>query len=142
MFLYDAATCSHLAARGGDTSAFKRAIELYEAYLSADPAATDRKRVTDIIRVLRDPAARKTERGRFGDLAFRGLAVIETEPPGAEIYLDNDRSKPFAKTPWSGTLTGKHTLSVERTGFHAIHVQADFSPDRLHVMGGVMRRPK
>ena len=58
----------------------------------------------------------------------RGLIVIESEPEGANIYLDSKKKKPLSKTPWNGTLDGEHLIMLEREGYKP--VERRITPDQ------------
>ena len=67
-------------------------------------------------------------------IEIRGLVVIESEPQGADIYLDSRTSKPLSKTPWNGTLTGEHLVIIERQGYKPIERTIRPDPNKLLVM--------
>lgn len=127
---------------------YDKAVDYYSRYLSDDPNATDKDAVQKRIAVLKkeaarlkatppppqtDPNAPKPEVApseavkELGDVKIRGLVVIESDPPGAVIYLDSKKNKPLSKTPWNGTLEGEHTIYIEKKGYKP--VERRFTPD-------------
>ena len=119
-FLFNIGACHE---KLGD---YAKAVELYKKYLAEDPQASDKADIEKRIAVLEkeverlkanppdpnatDPNAPKPapseEVKKLGDVRIRGLVVIESDPPGALIYLDSKKNKPLSKTPWNGTLEG------------------------------------
>jgi hypothetical protein len=63
----------------------------------------------------------------------RGLVVIESEPAGADIYLDDKSKTPFAITPWSGSLEGEHKIIVEKNGYKPQETRLSADPGKLLV---------
>ncbi len=60
-------------------------------------------------------------------IATRTLTMVSTDPPGAQLYLNNKKDK-LGTTPFEGEIPlGKHVLIVEMKGFsdikREIHVQ-------------------
>ncbi len=137
--------------------AYDKAADSYEKYLSEDPAASDKEAVQKRIEVLRKEAERlrkaqettpppdgttppdgtppdgtptvtpSAEVAALAEVKTRGLVVIESDPPGAQIYLDRKDDGPLSKTPWNGTLEGEHTIFIERQGYKP--VERRFAPD-------------
>ncbi|HUH01542.1 MAG TPA: PEGA domain-containing protein [Kofleriaceae bacterium] len=128
---------------------YGKAVELYKKYLADEPDASDKAEVLKRIKVLEKEAARvkanppdpnnptpdpnapkptpSAEVRALGDVKTRGLVVIESDPPGALIYLDDKKSKALSKTPWNGSLDGEHTIFIERQGYKP--VERRFAPD-------------
>jgi hypothetical protein len=51
-------------------------------------------------------------------MATKGLVIIESKPPGANVYLDDTSKGVFATTPWQGSLEPKPVqLIFEAKGF-------------------------
>ena len=46
-----------------------------------------------------------------------GIVSIESNPQGADIYVDSKNGTPIGKTPWAGKLEGKHTLYLAKEGY-------------------------
>lgn len=128
--------------------AYAKAVEHYKRYLKEDPNASDKKDVEKRIVVLEKEAARvkanppdptnpddpnapkpqpSEEVKKLGEVKIRGLVVIESDPPGALIYIDSKKNKPLSKTPWNGTLEGEHTIFIEKQGYKPI--ERRFTPD-------------
>ncbi|MBL4635288.1 MAG: PEGA domain-containing protein, partial [Kofleriaceae bacterium] len=72
-------------------------------------------------------------------IEIQGVVVIVSEPAGFDIYLDDPEGKPFAKTPWNGTLSGTHTVYVQRKGYKSgerkIEPKADKFETIVFVLG-------
>ncbi len=60
--------------------------------------------------------------------------VIESNPTGATIYLDSKKNKPFATTPWSGSIEGSHTIHVAIEGYKPLQHKYTANPDQLVVL--------
>lgn len=127
-----------------------QAIQYYRQYIEAEANAQDRGEIEARIKVLegeRDrikaamTAMQKPEEVQtsakveeLAEAAIRGLVVVESEPPNANIYLDDKTKAPIGKTPWSGTLEGTHTIYLERSGYKPREMSISPSPDRLVVV--------
>jgi len=131
---------------------YAKAVELYKRYLKDEPNAQDRVAVKKRITVLEKEAKRiktttstqpssqptkvkpSAEVVALGEAKIRGLVVIESDPAGANIYLDSKKSKPLAKTPWSGSLEGTHTIYLEKKGYEEKTTKITPHPEKLLVM--------
>lgn len=131
---------------------YARAVEFYKRYLKDEPNAQDRESVQKRIKVLEKEAARvknlastqpstqpskpkpSAEVVALGEAKIRGLVVIESDPPGAFIYLDSKKGKPLAKTPWSGSIEGTHTIYLEKKGYEERETKISPSADKLLVL--------
>lgn len=154
-FLYNIGACYEKLAKEkpAELAHWDRAIDHYQRYLEAAPQADDRKGVASRIQVLTAEreriraamdAARASEKPAevttsaevesLDEAAIRGLVVIESEPAGATIYLDDRAGAPLGTTPWSGSLEGEHTVYVEHKGFQPKEMQISPAPDRLLVL--------
>ncbi|HEY4238769.1 MAG TPA: PEGA domain-containing protein [Kofleriaceae bacterium] len=161
-FLYNVGAAWHM--KGKTTSspeAYQKAVDAYKGYLQADPKATDRPKVEKAIGVLEaeiarlkatpvptdagsgsgsaaPPAGPSQEVQNLGDVKVRGLVVIDSDPSGATVYLDDQRKGAFATTPWSGTLEGDHKVIIEKRGYMVVeqHISAD--PSKLFVLVAAM----
>jgi PEGA domain len=71
------------------------------------------------------------EIAQLGDIKVRGLVVLDSEPAGATIYLDDKRKGAFGTTPWSGSLDGEHKLIFERRGYKVVETRLAADPNRL-----------
>jgi tetratricopeptide (TPR) repeat protein len=128
---------------------YDKAVEYYERYLKDEPNAKDKKDVAKRIEVLKkeaeklkaappDPAKPPEEPSKevvaLGEAKIRGLVVIESEPPGAYIYLDSMKNKPLAKTPWNGTLEGEHTIFIDRQGYKPVERRFQPDPNQVYAL--------
>lgn len=129
---------------------WKEAIKYYKQYVKNAPEADDRKATKKRIKVLegelkrlekevkkaREPKAVKASDKvkKLKDAVIRGLVVIESEPAGASIYLDDKKNGPVAKTPWSSSLEGEHTIYLVRQGYREYEMTIAPSPDKLMVI--------
>jgi hypothetical protein len=64
--------------------------------------------------------------------------VIETEPQGANIYLDDKKNGVFAQTPWSGSIDGPHKVLIEKRGHKSKEATIAPDPNRLVVLQVVL----
>jgi len=100
--------------RGGN---LEQAVERYAEYLVKEPEAADREETEARLAALREAIASQTE-AEVKELSTKGVAIITTKPPGAEIRLDDPRGKVFATTPFKGTLPpGEHVIHVLAKGY-------------------------
>ena len=127
---------------------YDKAVDYYNRYLKEDPETTDRADVEKRIEVLKKEAERikaapppdpdttdpkppdttpSAEVATLGEIEIRGLVVIESDPPGATIYIDKRDNAALSKTPWNGTLEGEHTIFIDRQGYKP--VERRFAPD-------------
>lgn len=133
-FLFNVAVCFE---KNRD---FAKALSYYERYLKEDPHSQDRslvlKRIAGIRLHLNPPgtASQPTSQPRevpdLPPVKTKGLVVIETEPEGAAIYLEDKNKGIFTRTPYTGSLPpGRHTVIIElkryRTKRKTINVRQD-----------------
>jgi PEGA domain len=74
----------------------------------------------------------------LGDVVPRSLVVIETEPQGANIYIDDKKNGVFAQTPWSGSLDGQHKILIEKRGHKSKEATIAPDPQRLVLLTVVL----
>ncbi len=104
---------------------YQQALDYYKKYLDSKPPETDAKNTQERIVALEKAIAEKQagatepskEMENLSKIEIQGVVVIVSEPAGFDIYLDDPKGKPFAKTPWNGTLSGTHTVYVQRKGY-------------------------
>lgn len=145
-FLYNIGACHEKA------NTYPKAVEYYRRYLAESPKALDKEAVEKRIGVLEkeiekaktapppDPAqpppptAPSAEVQALGDVDIHGVVVIESDPANATIYLDSKKKAPLSRTPWNGSLTGPHTIFVEREGYKPAEQRIAPDPNRLIIM--------
>jgi tetratricopeptide (TPR) repeat protein len=161
-FLYNVAATYHTKGKkDSDPVAYQKAIDAYRKYLTADPQAPDKAKVEKAIGVLEAeikrlkdqpagagsgapgpgsaaPPAVPSEEVTKLEVKVRGLVVIESEPSGATIYLDDKRKGAFATTPWSGTLEGDHKVILEKRGYVVVEKTISADPTKLFLLSGAM----
>jgi len=157
-FLYNVAASYHRKGKAkNDADSYDEAVKYYKRYLDEDKKAQDRAKVEKTIGVLeaeskRLRAVKPPEGGgtappvtapskevqQLGDVAMRGLVVIESSPQGATIYLDGKSKGPFGTTPWSGTLEGEHGITVEKRGYKIGEKRLAADPSKLLVVSFVL----
>jgi tetratricopeptide (TPR) repeat protein len=156
-FLYNIGACYHMKGKkASDKKSYELAVDFYKRYLTDDPQAPDKAKIEKTIGVLQgeiqrlgtsppDPAnptappnTPSTEVQNLGDVKVRGLVVIESEPQGATIYLDDKKKGPWGTTPWSGTLEGEHLVIVEKRGHKVSESRIAGDPSKLFVLRAVM----
>ncbi len=159
-FLYNVGASFHMKGKkASDAKAYESAVDYYRRYLAADPQAADKTRIEKTILVLEneakklastpaapavDPNAPKDPAGQpttspvaskevedLGDAKVRGLVVLDSEPAGATIYLDDKRKGAFGTTPWSGSLDGEHKVIFEKRGYKLVETRLAADPNRL-----------
>jgi tetratricopeptide (TPR) repeat protein len=86
---------------------FEEALEYLQQYLQEDPNATDRANIEDNIRRLR-----RSIRDRFQELS------VSSDPPGADIYLDDRTTGLQGQTNYRmKAQPGPHTLYLDLNGY-------------------------
>lgn len=118
-FLFNAAVAFERARK------FDRAVEQYERYLQIDPQARDavdvKGRIDSLKAALAQPAtgpAVEVPAKVLPVIATKGLVIIESKPPGANVYINDTTQGVFATTPWQGSLEPKPVrLIFESKGF-------------------------
>jgi hypothetical protein len=120
-FLFNIGACYEKA------NDYPQALDFYGQYLGANPGKDDaektKKRIAALTKAVDeikagtgDPAQPAEAVKNLSNIAIRGFVVIESEPQGASIYLDNTDGEPLAKTPWNGSFDGQHIVIIERKG--------------------------
>lgn len=110
----DAAAIYNIAKSYERLARYEEAIENFEQYLALEPDAPDRADVEETIKQLR-----KAIRERFQEL------TISSDPPGADIYLDDRNAEIVGQTNFSLKVTpGPHTLYLDLNGYEP--VERDF----------------
>lgn len=154
-FLYNTGACFHMKGkRDGNAEAYTAAVGFYRKYLEADPKAADRGKVEKAIGVLEaeirrikeqaapagapPAAAPSAEVQSLGDAKPRSIVVIESEPQGATIYLDDRKKGVFGTTPWSGPLEGTHKVIIEKRGHMVSESEITGDPNKLFVLRAVL----
>ena len=154
-FLYNVGAAFHMKGKkASDVEAYGKAVEFYKKYLSEEPNAADKAKVEKAIGVLEAEIKRLKEPGAgsgagsaatpsqevqsLGEVKVRGLVVIESEPQGATIYLDDTKKGAFATTPWSGSLDGEHKIMLEKKGYRPVDTTIIADPTKLVVYKGGM----
>jgi hypothetical protein len=154
-FLYNVGAAYHMKGKkASDVEAYGKAVEFYKKYLVEEPNAADRPKVEKAIGVLeaeikrlKDAAAQGSGAGSgsaaaagpsqevqsLGEVKVRGLVVIESEPQGATVYLDDTKKGAFATTPWSGSLDGEHKIMLEKKGYRPTDTTIIADPTKLIV---------
>jgi hypothetical protein len=148
--LYNVGTAYYLKGKkGNDAAAYGLAVEYYKKYLVAVPKATDKAEVDKAIGVIEKEIARlaattpevsapPSEEVQKLEQKTRSLVVIETEPQGANIYLDDKKNGVFAQTPWSGSLDGTHKILIEKRGHKSKESTLSPDPNRLVILQVVL----
>lgn len=156
-FLYNTGACFHMKGkRDGSAESYEQAVDYYRKYIEADPQAADRPKVEKAIGVLeaeikrlreapppkpgntKAPAAPSADVQSLGDAKPRSVVVIESEPQGATIYLDDKKSAALGTTPWSGPIDGTHKVIIEKRGFMSSESEVTGDPNKLFVLRAVL----
>ncbi len=150
--LYNVGTAYYLKGKkGNDAESYGLAVKYYNDYLVAVPKAADKPEVDKAISIInkeieRMKAAAATpeapltpsEEVQKLEQKTRSLVVIETEPQGANIYLDDKKNGVFAQTPWSGSLDGTHKVLIEKRGHKSKESTLSPDPNRLVILQVVL----
>lgn len=89
---------------------YEEAIDYYQQYLEAAPSAPDRADVEEIVRRLQ-----KSIRERYQEIS------ISSDPPGADIYLDDRNTGLLGQTNSRFKIQpGPHKLFIDKNGFEPI----------------------
>lgn len=155
-FLFNAAVCYE------KNKDFVKALSSYERFIQADPHSRDiklvKKRIAAIRKHLNPPTPTSQAAGTsqpatpqmptLPPIETKGVVVIESQPEGAAIYLNDKKAGIFTRTPYSGSLPpGRHTIIIEMKEFapvrKTIQVQNDvlsylyFSLSRQRTLGWI-----
>ncbi len=153
-FLYNIGAAYHMKGKkASDPAAYQLAVDYYKRYVSEDPEAEDKDKITKAIGVLEEevkrlavakpigpdnpqtpPEAPSEQVQALGEVKVRGLIVIESEPQGANIYINGKEKGPFAQTPWSGSMEGEFGYLVEKRGYKSKEGRTSADPSRLMVL--------
>ena len=150
--LYTIGASYHLKAREqSDVASYQLAQQYYKKYLEAAPATADKVDIEKKLEVIDaeilrleatppDPATPPPPPPVEAQVEVkpRSLVVIETEPQGANIYLDDKAAGVFAQTPWSGSLDGSHKVIIEKRGHKSKESTLVPDPNRLVVLQVVL----
>jgi hypothetical protein len=148
--LYNVGTAYYLKGKKqSDAAAYEKAVEYYKKYLIAVPKAQDKAEVDKAIAIIEKEIARMktatpetsatpSEDVQKLEQKTRSLVVIETEPQGANIYLDDKKNGVFAQTPWSGSLDGTHKILIEKRGHKSKDSTLSPDPNRLVILQVVL----
>ncbi|MBK6685124.1 MAG: PEGA domain-containing protein [Deltaproteobacteria bacterium] len=89
---------------------YEEAIDNYQQYLDLDPKASDRADVEETIKRLK-----KSIKERFQELS------VSSDPPGADVYLDDRNTGLQGQTNYRGKVTpGPHTLYIDLNGYEPV----------------------
>jgi hypothetical protein len=120
-FLFNAAVAYEKARK------FDLAIQEYQHYLQIDPQARDaadvKGRIDSLKAALALPSMTGTPEAEkaaqvLPAIDTKGLVIIESKPPGANVYINDTSKGVFAITPWQGSLEPKPVrLIFEAKGF-------------------------
>jgi hypothetical protein len=111
---------------------YARAATLFREYLRTAPQARDRReiedRIEDLEKALGNREAVREDKGRA---EVRGFVGIESDPPGATIYLDTKEAPPLGQAPWNGPLEGRHKLILVAKGYREAAKDIEGDPRRV-----------
>jgi PEGA domain len=115
--LYDEAVCYE------KMKDYRKAVDLYRQYLVKQPEAKDRAATEERIKTLEATLTQKpgTQVAPPPPPADpHGFVLVETQPPGAIVYLDNLKDAPLGPSPWSGPIEGRHKIIVQAPGYKQV----------------------
>ncbi len=109
---------------------YQRAREHLELFLLAEPSTKYRDRVEKKIATLSEQEA-----------ALQAAIQVESDPPGAEVYLYDDTGRPSGVTPIRLPVgPGTHLLIVKKEGHEAAREEVTVEPaatvERKYELGG------
>ncbi len=153
-FLYNVGAAYHMKGKkNSDPAAYQLAVDYYKRYVNEDKEADDKATVQKTIEVLDEeikrlavakpigsdnptntPTVPSEQVQALGEVKVRGLIVIESEPQGANIYINGKEKGPFAQTPWSGSMEGEFQYLVEKRGYKSKEGRTSADPSRLMVL--------
>ena len=158
-FLFNTAVAFQTKAKNtSEVAAYEKAVEYYKRYLAEDPQAQDKAKVEKRIKTIEEeiarikalPAATPDQpaappppppapvAAELAEVQVRGLMVIESQPQGANIYVDGKDKGVLAQTPWSGSLSGEHTFLIEKRGHKVAEKRLAPDPTKLVVLEFVL----
>jgi tetratricopeptide (TPR) repeat protein len=130
-FLYNEAVCYEKLNNGA------KALQLYKQYLSIAPNSKDAADVQKKVDYLQGEIDHKTKPDVKppspppAPTVVKGLVVVESNPPGATVYVDDKAAGSVGETPWSGSLQGKHTIILEAQGYKTEKKEVEPKGDRM-----------
>jgi tetratricopeptide (TPR) repeat protein len=135
-FLFNIGACYEKA------SDYTNALDYYGRYLKDKPReeeaektrvriATLQKAVDQLKASGADPSKPVEAVKDLGKVAIRGFVVIESEPQGANIYLDDIKGEALSKTPWNGSFAGQHVVIIERKGYKSAERTIRPDPNKM-----------
>ncbi len=154
-FLFNIGAAYHMKGKKtSDPASYQLAVDYYKKYVAEDPKADDAPQVQKAITVLEEevkrlatapppdpanpsnvqPQVPSEQVQALGEVKVRGLIVIESEPQGANIYINGKEKGPFAQTPWSGSMEGEFQYLVEKRGYKSKEGRTSADPSRLMVL--------
>lgn len=131
------------AGQASDTRDVKKRIKVLKGELSrqkeatapaTQPGETPATQPTTEGETPAKPTEPSPEMAALTEVKLHGLVVIESQPPGAFIYVDSKKEKPIGTTPWHGALEGSHTVFIERKGFEQAKRKIQPTSDKLLVL--------
>ncbi len=128
--LYNEAVCYEKLKR------FDAAATLFKKYLNESANPRDRREVEQRIEALENEAkGRKVEsidpeKPAPEAPTLRGVFLIESNPAGANVYLD-DKNTFLGKTPWNGDIEGPHTIIVTAQGYKEVEQKVNGRPNQV-----------
>ncbi len=164
LFLYNIGAAFQMKGKkSASADDLDQAITYYKRYLAEDPQATDKAEVEKSIATLVEQAQQLkagpppvTDPGPDGtgggsgteptppppvvvaEARVRGLVVIESEPQGANIYINGKGSGALSQTPWSGSLEGEFSYLIEKRGYKSKEGRLPADPKQLTVLQVVL----
>ncbi len=162
LFLFNIGAAFQMKAKqSANPTDLDQAVEYYKRYITEDPTASDKAEVEKTIATLEDQSrtlktAPPTPPDGSGDgsgsgsatppppapviadAKVRGLVVIESEPQGANIYINGKESGALSQTPWSGSLEGEFTYLIEKRGYKSKEGRMPADPSHLTVLQVVL----
>ncbi len=131
---------------------YAKAVTYYERYIAAVQDATEKAATAKRIEVLKREIARlaakppdappevtpSEEVQKLDEAKIRGGIVIESQPQGALVFLDNKDGKPIGRTPLNTQLEGEHRIFLVKEGYKPFDQVVATASDKLVVLVAAM----
>ena len=131
---------------------YAKAVSYYDRYIAATDDAAEKKDTAKRIEVLKKEIARlaakppdappeatpSEEVKSLAEVKIRGGIVIESQPQGALIYVDNKEGEPIGRTPLNTQLEGEHRIFLVKEGYKPFDQVVATASDKLVVLVAAM----
>ncbi len=127
---------------------YAKAVSYYERYIKETKDDDEKKQTAKRIEVLKkeierikatppdaaNPDEQSAEVKALAEAKIRGGIVIESQPQGAEIFLDDKNGKSIGRTPLNLQLSGQHRIFFVKEGYKPVDREVNTGSDKLVIL--------